>query len=99
MPFVRHDCDNRLCCNPAHLVEGTHLQNMADMRERGRSRKGEPMPIGQDARAAKLADEDVREIRSQRQRGAKLREIAEAFNVCTSSVSAICRGERWGHVQ
>jgi hypothetical protein len=32
---VRHECDNRPCCNPDHLVEGTHQENMQDLAERG----------------------------------------------------------------
>lgn len=39
---VLHSCDVPLCCNPAHLREGTHQQNMDDMAERGR-RKGPPI--------------------------------------------------------
>ena len=27
---VRHTCDNRPCCNPAHLVGGTQQDNMID---------------------------------------------------------------------
>ena len=27
---IRHTCDNPPCCNPAHLVLGTQVQNMAD---------------------------------------------------------------------
>lgn len=33
--LVRHTCDHRLCCNYHHLMEGTHLQNMADAAANG----------------------------------------------------------------
>lgn len=34
---IRHTCDNPPCCNPNHLVPGTHGQNFRDMVERGRA--------------------------------------------------------------
>lgn len=42
---LRHQCkdaegrpiDNPLCCNPKHVIPGTHLENMLDMVTRGRS--------------------------------------------------------------
>lgn len=38
--FVMHSCDRPKCCNPEHLSVGTHWDNMADMRAKGRGRSG-----------------------------------------------------------
>lgn len=34
--MLRHKCDNRICCNPSHLIPGTAKENSSDMVSRGR---------------------------------------------------------------
>lgn len=39
---VLHECDNRVCCNPAHLEDGTQGKNLRDAYARGRRPKLRP---------------------------------------------------------
>lgn len=39
--LILHSCDNPPCCNPQHLREGTHADNMGDKMSRNRQAKGE----------------------------------------------------------
>lgn len=36
---IRHSCDNKICCNPAHLEDGTQLENVQEAYDRGFSPK------------------------------------------------------------
>lgn len=86
---VMHSCDNRLCCNPAHLIIGTHSDNMADMAAKGR-RKG--IGTGADNGRAKLTVDQVSAIRSDK-RGK--RAIAPEYGISPAQVQRIRNGEQW----
>lgn len=91
---VIHDCDNRLCCNPAHLYLATQADNVADMHAKGRFYTGE-RPRGSNHGNAKLTEEMVREIRGSADSGAAL---ARRFGVDRSTVTSIRAGKGWRHV-
>jgi hypothetical protein len=38
--YACHHCDNKVCCNPAHLYEGTAQDNSDDAVTRGRTGRG-----------------------------------------------------------
>ena len=60
---ARHTCDVRRCCNPAHLLDGTHADNVRDMVERNRVSRSH-QPKGSKHSQAKLTESDVALIRS-----------------------------------
>lgn len=91
-PLVLHRCDNPPCCNPAHLFLGTQEENSRDMVQKGRSTSGERHP------SARLTAADVVTMRAARRAGATLRELAAAYGVSDTHVSAVCRRVLWQHL-
>jgi hypothetical protein len=86
--IVRHRCDNRICCNPDHLVLGTVIDNIRDMDKRGRRSVGVK-------HNAKLTEEDVRAIRADRR---MKRLIAADYGISHGIVINIQRRVDWRHV-
>lgn len=92
---VCHTCDNRKCVNPEHLFLGTHADNMADMKAKGRAKGREQK--GHLNANCKLKEQDVLEI-------FKLlpemnnKEIASLFGVAHSTISGIRLGKSWNHL-
>lgn len=87
--FVLHRCDNRPCCNPAHLFIGTHDENMADMVAKGRQ------AVGERSGQARLTADEVLAIRKMVADGATYRQAAERFGVSTPCVGEIARRWTW----
>jgi hypothetical protein len=106
---VLHDCDNPICCNPAHLFLGTPLDNMRDKMAKGRhvSVTGDLHGLRQHPdRAsrgecrwnAKLDSEQVKVIREKFEFGVTQAQIAREYGLDRRQVSKIVRRKVWRHV-
>lgn len=89
--MVCHKCDVRLCINPGHLFLGTHNENMADMKRKGRVRS----PPGERNGLSKLKDNQIRAIRADKRTN---KEIAKEYGVDPSAISRLKTRETWKHV-
>jgi hypothetical protein len=96
--LVCHKCDNPICQNPSHYFLGTHAENMADMRKKGRSLKAR----GESHNKAVLTEAQVREIRTRiKERGSHkglLAPFAREYGVKSSAMWSIFKGDTWKRV-
>lgn len=76
-----HHCDNRRCCNPAHLYAGDSKSNAQDAKDRNRHWRGS----GVKNPNAKLTDEQVLDIRRlpYRQAVSKYGHIISTGHICS----------------
>jgi len=86
--IIRHSCDNRKCCNPAHLLSGTHQDNSDDAIARRRTTTGEKNG------RVKLTKEIVAYIR-ENPIGIKACDLATLYGVSEWTIHAIRREEIW----
>ena len=89
--FVCHKCDVPACVNPDHLFLGTHDDNMADKKAKGRawSHKGEAN------KRAKLTAAAVLAIRAD---GRVAREVAADYGISRTLVWGIKHRQTWKHI-
>lgn len=91
---VRHTCDNPPCTNPAHLILGTHADNVRDRVEHGKATKGEGNS------RAKITDHVVREIRRLYATGGwSQRRLAAHFGISQPNIHVIVTQKGWHHVE
>jgi hypothetical protein len=90
---TRHTCNNRPCCNPAHLLEGTPNDNVNDRVRDGRS----VGPRGERQWNSKLTREQVAAIKLYAG-PMNCQELATTYGVSRTCISRIRDGTRWNHI-
>ena len=91
---VLHTCDNRLCCNPAHLRLGTQADNVRDMDAKGR--RVAVLRYGEDHPNTSLTEADVRAIRATAACHDKV--WAERFGMSAAGIKQVRLKRTWKHV-
>jgi len=95
---ILHSCDNRKCCNPHHLREGTHAENMRDMKEKGR-RINPPHNRGDDSTNHILTSDQVKVIRHRfNTETITHTQLAAEYNVGRGTISDIIKRRTWTHI-
>lgn len=89
---LRHTCDTPACWNPAHLIPGTHADNVRDKVERERQQRGEGVP------SAKLTTAKVLEIRARYEAGESAASLARIFGVSYKTALLVIHRETWKHI-
>lgn len=87
---VMHTCDNPTCVNPAHLVLGTHRDNMNDMVSKKRDKKA----TGAQSGKARLSEAAVLAIRALPV-GMNQQVIAQQYTVTPSTIWHIINNRTW----
>lgn len=90
--WICHNCDNRLCVNPAHLFVGTPLENSHDMIAK---RRHPYIALGSNHKASKLVADDVLMIRASSE---SLGALAKRFGVSKGAIKSIKQRQTWKHL-
>ena len=93
--IIRHQCDNPGCCNPEHLISGTHQDNEDDKTKRGRR------PVGELVGNSKLTSSQIIEIRGLYKKQSKefgSVSLGRKYGVHSSLIRYIVGGKLWKSV-
>ena len=90
---VLHHCDNPPCCNPDHLFQGTHSDNMQDMFNKGRRSMA-----GEGNTRSKLTAENVMHIREQCSLGVLQKVFQKKYGMSQAAISNVVVRKTWKHL-
>lgn len=87
--MIRHTCDNRICCNPEHLIPGDSVDNVRDMIQRN--------PNG--CHRA-FTEDQVREIRAAYASAPFPSQtvLAKRYGVSVPTIGSVLNGKHYGYV-
>lgn len=88
---VLHSCDNPPCFNVEHLFVGTQMDNLTDMKSKGRQAKGSAV------RNSRLTESDVVAIRKMLSEGATQKSVANMYGVCRQTIGYV-KNYGWQHI-
>ena len=91
---VNHRCDNKLCCNPAHMYLGTRSDNMIDRWE-----DADPATRAARGRPHVVTNAGLERLWEMRKNGATRKECAAAFNVHVATIGRYLETWRKGAVE
>ena len=87
-----HQCDNRRCVNPAHLISGTLQDNINDMVNKGRSCFGTKNGM------VRWTEQDIKDIRRLCNDGMSQSKVAHLYETTQPVISNIILKKRWKHL-
>jgi CMP-N-acetylneuraminic acid synthetase len=92
---IMHICDNTLCVNPDHLLQGTHKDNAQDKVNKKRH------TFGEKAWQHLLSENEVIEIKKALQNYyyGQVNDLAHFYKVNHRTISSIKRGTTWSHIK
>lgn len=92
--LICHTCDNPPCCNPEHLVLGTNVENMLDMKNKGRAAKGSNQGT------SIFTENDIKIMLTEiyNNQYQSMSEIAFYYECSVTIISNILQGKYWQHI-
>jgi len=85
-----HTCDNRICCNPAHLRVASIKANNLDCLQKGRKK----LPMGENHHRSVFSNDEIRQVLEMRKSGQTARQIAMNMNKKRATIESLLRRNR-----